>query len=138
MIKNKRGQEGGPGTTVSWVIALLILVIAGFAIWWAYTTFKGGTFPWQKSTITLVAQACTSACVGSDKAGYCAQDRTITLSAEDYKKFDIKGNETDLENQNISIDINKRSLTASCEEFSSSIIIQNWIWGIEMCEQLDC
>lgn len=133
---DKRGQE--QSTTVTWVIALIILVLAVFAIYWAYNTFKQGTFPWQKSTISITAQACSVACTGNDKAAYCSETKTIKLTQQDYNSFKTKigGDIVDNKLGGFNVDETKRIVSGTCNQFAKNANLVDW--GIEACEQIEC
>jgi len=153
MIKDKRGQE--QSTTVTWVIVLIIMVLAVISIWWAYDTFQKGTFPWQKSTISIVAQACSTACTGNDQFAYCTvaqacstactgndqfayctEEKTIKITKNDYESLGIEAKKAQLEDAKLSIDSTQRSVKGTCEELAGSRNVINWF--VSNCDTIDC
>jgi len=134
MIKDKRGQE--QSTTVTWVIVLIIMVLAVISIWWAYDTFQKGTFPWQKSTISIVAQACSTACTGNDQFAYCTEEKTIKITKNDYESLGIEAKKAQLEDAKLSIDSTQRSVKGTCEELAGSRNVINWF--VSDCDTIDC
>ncbi|MBI2047179.1 hypothetical protein HYT26_03385, partial [Candidatus Pacearchaeota archaeon] len=104
----------------------------------AYNTFKQGTFPWQKSTISITAQACSVACTGNDKAAYCSETKTIKLTQQDYNSFKTKigGDIVDNKLGGFNVDETKRIVSGTCNQFAKNANLVDW--GIEACEQIEC
>ena len=112
------------------------MVLAVIAIWWAYDTFQKGTFPWQKSTISITAQACSTSCTSNDKFAYCTEEKAIKLVKKDYESLVTDLKKIDLEKVGLVVDSDKRSITGTCKELADSRAIVNWF--IDDCETIDC
>ena len=137
-LKDKRGAEETGGAIVGWIIAVVLLALLIWAIY--FFILKGGIggiSQHQKSDIENVRSACTTACASNLDYDYCKMTRTTTLSKDDYKKFSPAFDAATSSNANIKNDSKKGTVTATCAWLETSdIIAADWI--ISPCTNIDC
>lgn len=136
-LRDKRGAEETGGAILGWIIAVVLLALLIWAIYFFIVKGGiGGISSYQKSEIENVRSACSAACVSNLNYDYCKMTRTTILSKEDYKEFSPAFDAATSSNANIKSDSKKGTVTATCAWLETSSIAADW--SISPCTNIEC
>lgn len=129
-IMNRKAQGLESGSIVTWVIAILILVIAAYLI---YNYYNSGNLPsGGKVNVGSVVQSCQVSCSSNGFYDYCTRTRNIVF--DDTGKKNPRNNQPytcrQLETENVGLD-RCDAFTCEAQYFKCADLLQTNCAGVD-------
>jgi hypothetical protein len=130
-IMNKKAQGLESGSIVTWVIAILILVIAAYLI---YNYYNAGNLPGSgRVNVGTIVQNCQVSCSSNGIYDYCRQKNIVF---DDSGKKNPKNNQPynckQLETENVGLDV-CRDINCDVQYYKCSDLAQSNCAGVTGC-----